>query len=660
MNHRKIAIGTKLSLALSIALYLILGIQSPANAQAVILYQNNFETPNVAVNITCATNLNQNQVNTNYGQPGFTFQQIFTVETVIINAPGYSDPTGRGGNYSLGMLRSINDDRVSMTFNAQNKPFINVQFDTAATQVTGCGVSVTGGTPTFEIRAYDAPNGTFNISSPGTLLDSEVVTGVPGSGATYTWATVLASLDISAATTPYVAIYWDLQGTAEYATIDNLVISSSTTGGGVGTVNITESSGSTDISESGTTDTYTIALASVPTSAVTITATPDAQCNLGGGGGTAITLNFPADSNALLPQTVTVTAVDDAAIEGAHNCVITHSSSSTDSSYNGAGVNFVPGSTVTAHITDNDPPTSTPTSTGTATQIFTSTPTSTATNTNTPTSTASNTAVPPRPDTIGVYQSNGLWYLRNTNSAGAPDIITVFGGDPNDLPVTGDWNGDSVDTIGIFRTSIGRFFLSDSNTSPTVSYTFMFGNPDDIPFAGRWDNTINHDGIGVYRPSNGIMYQGKNLITGFSDYFAIYGNPGDKPVAGDWEGDGFDSIGVYRMADLNWHLTNNSQPNGVVFGDFNFTWDIWTNAPVVGDWNGDVSSTVAYFTFDGNFDLHSANATAGTDNIFSFGPPRGKPVSGKWIAASRPPMNSLIGGSQSGTSGSNANNGGAD
>jgi hypothetical protein len=722
LNHRQAVRGTKFVLALIIVLCFSFGIQSPAHAQAVILYQNDFETPNVPVTVTCGQNLNGNSVNTNYGQTGFTFQQIATVETVVVTAPGYSDPTGRGGNYSLGMLSSIQDDRVSMTFNAQNKPFINVQFDTATISPNGCGVGSSSGIPSFIVRAYDAPNGNFNINSPGTPLDSETVTGVNGSGTTYNWATVLASLDISGATTAFVAVYWDLTAPT-YATIDNLVISSSSTGGGVGTVNITESGGSTNIAEGGATDTYTVALASVPLQPVTITVSPAAQCDLGNGAGTAITLTFPANANALLPQTVTVTAVDDAVIEGNHSCAVTHTSASSDPSYNGAGVIFAPNGTVTAQITDNDPPTATPTASNTPTETLTpsntptetltpsntptetltpsntptetltpsntptetltpsntptetltpsntptetltpsNTPTETLTPSNTPTSTATvtNTPVPPRPDTIGVYK-DGVWALRNTNSAGAPDIVAVFGGDTSDLPLAGDWNGDGVDTIGLFRTGIGRFFLSDSNTAPTVSYTFLFGNPDDIPFAGRWDNSTTHSGVGVYRPSNGVMYQANNLVTGFSDYFAIYGNPGDKPVAGDWEGNGFDSIGVYRTADQHWHLTNNSTPNGVTFGDFDFLWDIWTNAPVVGDWDGNITSTVAYFTFDGNFALHSTNATVGTDNVFAFGAPGGKPVSGKWIAANRPALGGVIGSGQPGSSGGNADTGSGD
>jgi hypothetical protein len=255
-----------------------------------------------------------------------------------------------------------------------------------------------------------------------------------------------------------------------------------------------------------------------------------------------------------------------------------------------------------------------------------------------------------RPDTIGVY-NGGNWFLRNTNSAGAADITVSFGGDPSDFPVVGDWNGDGVDSIGIYRSSTGIFFLSNSNTTPNVDYSFVLGNPNDTPFAGRWTADMTISGAGVYRNSNGILYQRKTLTTGFSDFFAVFGNPGDTGFAGDWNGDGLDSIGIYRPSVTKWFMTNNGGPNGITFSDIDFVWDIGANTlPVVGDWNAVGSHRVGHFnSTSGVFTLHSALATAGTDNSFAFGPNTAKPVAGKWTAAAvpatskfNPALNSVI------------------
>ncbi len=304
-----------------------------------------------------------------------------------------------------------------------------------------------------------------------------------------------------------------------------------------------------------------------------------------------------------------------------------------------------------------------PTNTPTPSPTFTPSNTPTPTRTFTPTATPSNTAtftlspVPPRPDTIGVYK-DGVFSLRNANNSGAPDITAPFGGDVSDLPVAGDWNGDGVDTIGIYRGSTGVYFLSDSNTTPVVSHSLVFGNPGDTPFAGKWTSGANHDGVGVYRNSNGILYQKDNLTTGFSDYFAIFGNPGDQGFGGDFNGNGFDSIGIYRSSNLTWYMTNNSQPSGITFSDIDFVWTIGTAHPVIGDWNGDTISTVGYFTSSGVFDLHSTNAAAGSDNVFPFGPTNSYPIAGKWVAASTPPVNSVFNNGYTGASNGNSENGG--
>jgi subtilisin family serine protease len=276
--------------------------------------------------------------------------------------------------------------------------------------------------------------------------------------------------------------------------------------------------------------------------------------------------------------------------------------------------------------------------------------TATATPTATVTATASNTPVPVAADHIGVYK-NGVFSLRNTNTSGAADITAVFGGDPSDLPIVGDWNADGVDTVGVYRNSTGVFFLSNSNTSPAVNVSLVFGNPSDTPLHGHWTNTLPNDGVGVYRNSNGILYQKNALTTGFSDYFAIFGNPGDQGIAGDWNNNGFDSIGIYRSTDQTWYLSNNSTPSGITFADLSFVWNIGTNAPVTGDWDADGVATVGYFNgTNGVFALHSTLAAAGSDNVFAFGPTGGIPVAGHWQAGTVPPLSGVIrsGGSSGG------------
>jgi hypothetical protein len=97
------------------------------------------------------------------------------------------------------------------------------------------------------------------------------------------------------------------------------------------------------VTEGGGTATYTIALTSRPSADVTVTIAPDAQLSTD-----ATTLTFtPADW--ALSQTVTVSAVDDSAVEGMHSGMITHSVGNSDGAYAGISI-----AAVTVTIQDND------------------------------------------------------------------------------------------------------------------------------------------------------------------------------------------------------------------------------------------------------------------------------------------------------------------
>ncbi len=117
---------------------------------------------------------------------------------------------------------------------------------------------------------------------------------------------------------------------------------------------ITQSGTRVDVQEGGATDSYLIALATIPSADVTITIDPDEQTDLGNGAGVAIMLTF-TPANALVPQMVNVAAADDLIVEGTHTSVITHTAASVDSAYNGIVIG-----NVVANVLDNDvaPPTS--------------------------------------------------------------------------------------------------------------------------------------------------------------------------------------------------------------------------------------------------------------------------------------------------------------
>ncbi|MCO6502523.1 MAG: hypothetical protein J5I28_05525, partial [Acidimicrobiales bacterium] len=60
--------------------------------------------------------------------------------------------------------------------------------------------------------------------------------------------------------------------------------------------------------------------------------------------------------------------------------------------------------------------------------------------------------------------------------------------------------------------------------------------------------------IGLHRESTGLVYFRNTNSTGVADFQFIYGNPGDKLVAGDWDGDGTDTVAVYRPSDGRFYI----------------------------------------------------------------------------------------------------------
>jgi hypothetical protein len=197
---------------------------------------------------------------------------------------------------------------------------------------------------------------------------------------------------------------------------------------------------------------------------------------------------------------------------------------------------------------------------------------------------------------IGCYR-DGNWYLDSNGNRQwdeGTDLVIPSGsfGLPGETPIAGDWNGDGVTDIGIFKN--GVWYL-DSNGNhrwdpgeDNLISAGNFGEPTDIPITGDW----NGDGktkIGVFR--KGAWYldsNGSNQWDKGTDQTILsgdYGLPSDIPITGDWNGDGVTDIGTFREA--NWYL--DAQANRkwdedaditIPSGDFGLPTDI----PVTGKW----------------------------------------------------------------------------
>lgn len=162
---------------------------------------------------------------------------------------------------------------------------------------------------------------------------------------------VLNGVDVSAATSMTVGFNFQVDGAGDGYEIALFRVRDviETTPG----VTIRETMGTTEVVEGGASDTYDIVLDSLPSSDVTITVTPDTDLDLGAGPNAEVELTF-TPANALAPQTVTVTAVDDLLDEGMHTGTISQSIRSSDPSY--SAINLPD---IVVSVVDNDAPVST-------------------------------------------------------------------------------------------------------------------------------------------------------------------------------------------------------------------------------------------------------------------------------------------------------------
>ncbi|HEX5609198.1 MAG TPA: trypsin-like serine protease [Solirubrobacterales bacterium] len=143
---------------------------------------------------------------------------------------------------------------------------------------------------------------------------------------------------------------------------------------------------------------------------------------------------------------------------------------------------------------------------------------------------------------VDVIHAGTHYLLRNTNSAGSPDVAFEYGLS-GDKAVVGDWNNDGTDTIGVYRPSNRTFYLRNSNSSGAADIAVDWGNFGDLPIVGDWNND-GTDTFGVYRPGSTAFYLRNSNSSGAADISAVFGANGDTPIVGDWNGDGTMTIGV--------------------------------------------------------------------------------------------------------------------
>src|SRR4029453_8004448 len=163
-------------------------------------------------------------------------------------------------------------------------------------------------------------------------------------------------------------------------------------------------------------------------------------------------------------------------------------------------------------------------------------------------------------DTIGAYNPpSERFFLRNSNNAGAPDAgnfkFNVTAGAGDEVPLTCDWNGDGTDTVGAYNPASERFFLRNSNSAGApdagnFKFNVTLAPSDEVPVTGDWDG----DGtctIGAYNPASERFFLRNSNSAGAPDagnfkFNVTLAASDEVPVTGDWNNDGTDTVGAYN------------------------------------------------------------------------------------------------------------------
>ena len=99
--------------------------------------------------------------------------------------------------------------------------------------------------------------------------------------------------------------------------------------------------------------------------------------------------------------------------------------------------------------------------------------------------------------------TGGSWHVDTNGDGQATDQDQGFQfGQPGDVPVVGDWNGDGVDDLGVYRGGTWYLDTDGNHTLDAHDQVFKLGRPSDMPVAGDW-NGDGRDEPGIYRRAAG-------------------------------------------------------------------------------------------------------------------------------------------------------------
>lgn len=291
-----------------------------------------------------ATIMTTNQATTSVS--AITFTALNWDSDVTVTMSAIDDAIAEGLHYATSTIVFTSAD-PNYNYMATGTVVADINDDdTAELTIDPATASVTegGATDTFDVSLATEPTANVTITIATTdqaTTSTSTLTFTPGNYSTTQEVTITAVDDAvaegsHAATTTLTASSGDANYNGESGTVTITITDNDTP-----TLSISDAT--MEVTEGGATDSFTVALTTMPTASVTITIANDtAEATT-----STSTLTFTT-GNYNTPQSVTVSAIDDADIEGAHTDTLTLTASSGDGNYDGATTS------VSVSITDDD------------------------------------------------------------------------------------------------------------------------------------------------------------------------------------------------------------------------------------------------------------------------------------------------------------------
>lgn len=141
---------------------------------------------------------------------------------------------------------------------------------------------------------------------------------------------------------------------------------------------------------------------------------------------------------------------------------------------------------------------------------------------------------------IGVFDpATATWYLRDSASSGAPTVTPFQYGAPGWIPVAGDWDGDGTTTIGVFDPNgdygepPATWYLRNSNSPGAPDWTGSFGGGGWTPLVGHWDGQPQSR-IGAVDPATNLVHQATRYGVQTAAYIPPSGDGPPQVSPGVW------------------------------------------------------------------------------------------------------------------------------